>query len=177
MFDAKRLLDQIMQGAQSMVSPPVTTTPASTGPGLLGHPAVSGALGGVGGGLLAGLLMNSKAARKVATYGGAAALGAVAITAYRNWQANKQAAAGANVSAQAATPLDFDRLPAGQQAGHSRAMLAALIAAAKADGQFDAAERQLIREQAAQFDDAQAAAWIQAEIDKPLDVAEVAALA
>lgn len=186
MFNAKQLLDQLLQGAQSMTTPRNTTTQQQGKDGLLSNPAVTGALSGVGGGLLAGLLLSNKKIRKiggnVVAYGGAAALGAIAITAYRNWQANKDQPAATPVqpappTSQQTAALAFDQLPAPQLETHSRAMLAAVIAAAKADGHFDEREKQMIRDQVNQIGDAETVEWVQQEIRKPLDVNQIAALA
>ncbi len=187
MFNAKQLLDQLMQSAQGIAtSQPVPSLQQGKG-GLLGHPAITGALSGVGGGLLAGLLLNNKQVRKVggkvAAYGGAAALGAIAITAYRNWQANKERPANvpaqqtSPVEQQAAAALEFNDMPAEQVENHSRTMLSAIVAAAKADGHFDEREKQLIRDQVNQIGDAETVDWVQQEIRKPLDIDQIAALA
>lgn len=188
MFNAKQLLDQLMQGAQGIATPKHSTTQQQGKDGLLSNPAVTGALSGVGGGLLAGLLLSNKKVRKiggkVAAYGGAAALGAIAITAYRNWQANKEQPASApapqqpsSVEQQAAAALEFDHLPAAQLENHSRIMLAAIVAAAKSDGHFDDREQQMIRDQVNQLGDAETVQWVQQEIRKPLDISQIAALA
>ncbi|MCL2727555.1 MAG: tellurite resistance TerB family protein [Bacteroidales bacterium] len=167
MFNAKQLLNQLVQTKQS----------ANLG-GLLSNPAVTGALGGVGGGLLTGMLLNSRNSGKIAGGIGAAALGGVALNVYKNWQANK------NVPQKQQQPqpsknnaLDFDSMPAAKQDEHSKAMLAAIIATAKADGQFDERERKLIREETDKLNDPQASAWVQQEVNKPLDVKYVAGLA
>jgi uncharacterized membrane protein YebE (DUF533 family) len=193
MFNAKQLLDQFVNTTQGMASPP--TANANSAPqtgigGILNNPAVTGALTGVGGGLLAGLLLGNKKVRKmggkVAAVGGAAALGAIAFNAYRNWQANKNLPTGTPTQSIPQQPqgqpsqqfaLDFDNLSPVQQEGHCRAMLTAMIAAAKADGHFDERERQMIQEQMGKIGDPDATTWVQQEINKPLDVSEIAALA
>lgn len=195
MFNAKEILGQLMQGAQGMAAPgggsALSQGRLSGGLGeLLGNPAVTGALSGAGGGLLAGLFLGSKKARsiggKVALAGGAAALGAMAFKAFRNWQAGRNTAAEPATQAmwqsqqnrQPQQPaLDFNCLPDEQQEDHSRAMLAAIIAAAKADGRFDEREQQMIREQVAKAGDAETAEWVQQEIRKPVDAGRIAALA
>ena len=76
-----------------------TTKPSADSSSLLGN--LSGMLSGKGGAALAGgalgLLLGSKQGRKmggtVLTYGGLAALGALAYKAYGNWQAQQGAAA------------------------------------------------------------------------------------
>lgn len=129
--------------------------------------------------------------------GSVAALGALAYRAYGDWQrnqANQQAQQQAPLAppqpawspgaGAPATPLlasDFAALPAPVQDMHSRAMLKALIAAAKSDGHLDAAERgrvesELQRMQSLQSDPA-LHGWVTAEMQRPLDPAEVAAAA
>lgn len=196
MFNAKEILGQLIQSPQGMTaSQPGAASQGSLLEGiggLLKNPAVTGALSGAGGGLLAGLLLGNKKVRsvggKVAAVGGAAALGAIALKAYQNWQGNRssmqqQAAQGmpANTQVMWKQPqqnvLDFNCMPEQQQEDHSRAMLAAIVAAAKSDGHFDAREQQMIQEQITKIDDAETTAWVQQEIRKPLDAARIAALA
>lgn len=185
MFNARQLLDQLMQNSQGNSGSSSSPGQQHNKGGLFDNPAISGALSGLGGGLLAGLLMNNKKLRKlggsVATYGGAAALGAIALTAYRNWKSNQTSAAGVPAplpaERQSAAALEFDLMPAAQVQAHSRIMLSALVAAAKADGQFDEREKQLIRDQVNQTGDAETVEWVQQEIRKPLDINQVAALA
>jgi uncharacterized membrane protein YebE (DUF533 family) len=163
----KQMLDQLIGGAQSATS-------TISQKGFLNNPMLAGA----GGGLLAGLLLSNKKIRRT---GGTAALGAIAFNAYRNWQAKKNQSAGITPQPQQQPSqkmaLDFGALPPSKQEDHSHVMLAAMVAAAKADGHFDERERQLIHEQTEKIGDANAVAWVQQEIYKPLDVNEIAALA
>ncbi|MDR0795631.1 MAG: tellurite resistance TerB family protein [Tannerella sp.] len=186
-----QLFNQLMQSAQGMVSSTSANLGASqqnTGlSGMLKNPAVTGALSGVGGGLLAGLLLSNKGMRKLATLGGIAALGVIATKAYRNYQANKNQSNSAQMhqdiqqlsqsrqSNQAV--LDFDHAPKANQEELSRALLTSIIAAAKADGHFDDRERQIIREQTEKIDNAEMKAWVQQEIHKQLDINKVASMA
>ncbi len=145
---------------------------------LLG--SLSGLLSGkagaaLGGGAL-GLLLGSKQGRKmggaVLTYGGLAALGAIAYKAYGNWQAQQQGAATG------AQPQTIDRIPPAQAEQHSRAILIALIAAAKADGHVDERERQLIDGEIGKLtQDPALLGWVDLELKKPLDPAAIAAVA
>lgn len=58
---------------------------------------------------------------------------------------------------------------------HSHAILRALIAAAKADGRIDQQEEQLIYAEIKRHtDDPQLQQWLDEEVGKPLDAAEVA---
>lgn len=140
--------------------------------------ALTGFLSGKGGAALGGgaigLLLGSKQGRKlggkVLTYGGLAALGAIAYKAYGNWQAQQQAGAAAP------QPQTIDRIPPAQAEQHSRAILIALIAAAKADGHVDDRERQLIDGEIGKLtQDASLLTWIDLELKKPLDPTAIAA--
>jgi len=186
MFNATQILNQLVQAAQGMIAPAPATAGATTSQqnagttvlgGLLSNPAVTGALSGVGGGILASLLFGNKGGNiggKLVTIGGAAALGTLAFKAFRNWQANNSASTQ-DVKVQPA--LEFNNLSAEKQEAHSRVMLTAFIAAAKADGHIDEREQQMIQSLTDKVGDAETKAWVQQELGKPLDAAQVAALA
>ena len=107
---------------------------------------------------------------KVAMYGGLAAVGALAYKAYGDW---KQQQAGAGAAS--AAPQTFDALPPAEIESHSQAILKALIAAAKADGHVDDREREVIEGEFSRLEAApEVRQWLQAELQKPLDPAEVA---
>jgi len=123
--------------------------------GALGG-GTGGGMGGLAGGALAGglvsVLLGSKGARKLGgkalTYGGLAVVGALAYSAYRNWQA-QQAGQPAPAPVQAGQPLALPppetpfhpaHAPGGENA-LALTLLHAMIAAAKADGHVDADER------------------------------------
>lgn len=140
--------------------------------------SLAGLLSGKGGAALAGgalgLLLGSKKGRKMGgtllTYGGLAAVGAIAYKAYGNWQSQQTANPG--------TPQTIDRVPPAQAEQHSRAILIALIAAAKADGHVDERERQLIDGEIAKLTQDQTLLnWVDQELKKPLDPAAIAAVA
>ncbi len=119
-----------------------------------------------------GLLLGNKTARKIGgqalTYGGLAALGVLAYKAYGNWQSPQAGAPHGE-------PQTLDRQPVVQAEQHSQAILRALVAAAKADGHVDSRERELIEGEFSKLDnDPQLQHWLQAELNKPLDPAEVA---
>ncbi len=169
-MNVNSLLDQLLGAGQSVLSNTLGgQAPAGGKPGHANF-----GTGMLAGGVL-GLLLGDKRVRKFGgkalAYGGAAALGALAFRAYSNWQQQK-AAAGA---APAPQPAQFLPAPAED---HSRAVLKALIAAAKSDGHIDARERGLIEEKLASLaDDPALRSWIDAEVARPLDPAEVAAAA
>ena len=131
--------------------------------GMLGSDFGKGTLAG---GALGLLLGRNKATRKLATYGGLAALGMMAYRAYGDYKAQQGAAV---------QPQTVDRLPPPQAGLHGEAILRALVAAAKADGHLDARERQVIEGEFARIaPEAEVQHWLKAELDKPLDPAEVA---
>ena len=147
-------------------------TDRSAGAGGLG-----GLLSGAGGGAMVasvlGMLLGRKGGSGQAlTYGGLAALGSLAYKAYTNWQANQAAAPQTE-------PQTLDRLTSPEQVEeHTLGILKAMIAAAKADGQIDERENQLINErwknQSGNFVIKQ---WLDQELQSPLDAASVAAYA
>jgi uncharacterized membrane protein YebE (DUF533 family) len=125
--------------------------------------------GAISGGALGLLLGKHKTTRKLATYGGLAAIGVMAYRAYGEY---KQQQGG---FAAGATPQTVDRLPPPQVELHSQAILIALVAAAKADGHIDARERQVIEGEFARLGtDHDMQQWLHAELEKPLDPVEVA---
>ena len=169
-MNAKSLLDQLLGAGQSALS----NLPGNATGGKPGY--ANFGTGMLAGGVL-GLLLGDKRVRKFGgkalAYGGAAGLGALAFRAYSNWQQQK-ATVGAG-TASAAQPAQFLPTPAED---HSHAVLKALIAAAKSDGHIDARERSLIEEKLTSLaDDPALRSWIDAEVARPLDPAEVAATA
>ncbi len=125
----------------------------------------------LGGGAL-GLLLGSKKGRKVGgkilTYGGLAALGVLAYKAYGNWQQNNQ-------TAENNTIRTIDRLPESEADLHSRAILIAVIAAAKADGHIDDREREIIDAEVAKLTaDSELLRFVDNQLQKPLDPEDVA---
>jgi uncharacterized membrane protein YebE (DUF533 family) len=146
------------------------------------------AQGAAVGGVL-GLLLGTRRGRGIGAtalkYGGVAALGALAWKAYQEHQARQPGAApatpagaGAPASPVPATPTSFAALPAPQQEAHSRAMLKALIAAAKADGHMDEREQGLVHAELQRIEaDAATRAWVDTELRRPVEPAEVAAAA
>jgi uncharacterized membrane protein YebE (DUF533 family) len=119
----------------------------------------------------AALLLGNRSIRRV---GGLAALGFLAYKAYGSWRNDRTDA----VSAGAAEPQTLDRISAPEQEHHSRVLLAAIVAAAKADGHIDDRERVLIEEGLSKSAESVGLReWLQSELAKPLDPAEIAAQA
>ncbi|KLD77475.1 tellurite resistance TerB family protein [Xanthomonas hyacinthi] len=168
-------LDQLLQSAQGAAGQAMAKTGTSASAGTASK---SGGLGGMlnadfGKGLLSGgtlglLLGKNRTTRKLASYGSLAALGVLAYRAYGDYKRQQLGAA-------APEPQTLDRLPPLDVEQHSQAILRALIAAAKADGHIDSRERELIEGQFTRLDgDADVQRWLHAELEKPLDPAEVA---
>lgn len=141
--------------------------------------------GTLAGGALGLLLGKNKTTRKLAKYGGLAALGMMVYNTYGEYQRQQAGAAGTTSAATPATPpaalpapQTVDRLPPAQAGEHSQAILQAIVAAAKADGHIDARERALIEaEYARQGLPADVQQWLHTELEKPLDPAHVASAA
>lgn len=168
------LLDQLLgSGQAAMQRKSVGRTPLGKGSGG----TLGGMLSGGGGRSLAtgaiGLLLGGKLARKMGGkalgYGGMAALGVIAYKAFSNWQRQNMA------SSPQGQPRTLDRLPDQEAESHSRAVLRALIGAAKADGHIDDRERRLLHDEIAKLtDDQEVRDWFDAELNKPLDPSEIA---
>jgi uncharacterized membrane protein YebE (DUF533 family) len=172
-MNLQSILNQVLQSAAN-------TQRSDTGKYLTGG-AVGGALG---------LLLGSKRGRgvggKALKYGSVAAIGALAWKVYSDYQAQQKAATsglqpmpGATpaASAYAAAPA-FAALPAPQIELHSQAMLKAMIAAAKSDGHMDERERELVQAEMNRLGaDDGTRRWVEAELRKPIDPADVAAAA
>ncbi|SDS83279.1 tellurite resistance TerB family protein [Pseudomonas granadensis] len=132
--------------------------------GLLG--GGSGGLGGALGGALGG---GSRGRSGGTNYAALASLGMMAYQAYQAWQRSQASAAPQHI------PQTADLLAGPQIEEHSHAVLRALIAAAKADGRIDDSEKHLISSEIGKHtSDPQLQQWLDAEVAKPLDPAEVA---
>jgi uncharacterized membrane protein YebE (DUF533 family) len=166
---AQSMLDQLLKSGLSMLDNQ-GAAPVASGLGL-------GKLGpGVAVGGVLGLLLGTKRGRSMGgaalKYGSVAALGAVAFRAYSQWQAQQAATTPATANA----PVRMvNLLPAPEAEAHSRAMLQAMVAAAKSDGHLDERERGLIDSELLRLlADAGERSWLEVELRRPLDPAEVA---
>jgi len=142
-----------------------------------GNSQLGSFLAGAGGGALAGsvlsLLLGNKHSRElvgnVLTYGGMAAIGAIAYKAYGHWQS--QQTAGAPI----AEPQTIDRLAPAQAEERGQALLLAMVTAAKADGHIDQHERELLSQSITKLGGGAAfEEWLASELDRPLDPGAVA---
>jgi uncharacterized membrane protein YebE (DUF533 family) len=188
MFDAKKLLDQLVgpEGA-ALADQVLGQGKGYLGQGLdaatrgasdmFGADAVAGAkdfvtrnaeglgVGAAAGGLL-GMLLGTRTGRAVGgsalKLGTLAAIGGLAYKAYTDWQGGQQTGA-----APAA-------LPESEQQALAEALIIAMISAAKADGVIDPKEYQTIAGKAAEAGlDAEASAFLEAEMSSPLDIERV----
>lgn len=167
-------LDHLLKSAGATVNGANQTNRGSGIGGALNSDFGRGTLTG---GALGLLLGKNKKTRKLASYGGLAALGMAVYNTYTEYQRQQADTAGLPSARQPAlpTPQTVDRLPAAQASAHSAAILQALVAAAKADGHIDARERELIEgEVARQGLPTEVQRWLHAELERPLDPAEVA---
>lgn len=178
-MDTRSLLDQFLKAGTDMLQGTSANQSSSQQSGGIGDLLSKNSGGLVAGGVL-GLLLGSKKGRKIGgqalKYGSLAALGAVAYKAYNNWQAQQASSGAPGSTSHAPTPLSELPAPAVEQ--HSRAVLCAMIGAAKADGHIDDKERALIDQGIAKItDDPQLLTWFEQELHKPLDPADVAGYA
>ncbi|MDR2212063.1 MAG: tellurite resistance TerB family protein [Pseudomonadales bacterium] len=183
MFDPKQLLNQVLGSSGSGDG----SEGAGTGlrgvgdqvKGKLDSMSGSGgfARGAALGGVL-GLLLGNKSARSgILGYGGAAAVGALALQAYQSYKGGQRPGAPAP---QAAASEPVAALPHTQPAAGGEAfelvLVKAMIGAAQADGHIDAEEqRHLFGEVERLGLDAQAKAYIFDLLTKPVDLASIAA--
>lgn len=138
--------------------------------------------GAIAGGLL-GVLLGGSGTRRLAgsalKIGGAAVIGGLALKAWEDWKSGKSVTtAGGHAALPEAAGTVF--LPDDLEAAEDLAgrLLRAMVAAAKADGHVTPDERARIDEALTKLDlGAEAQLLISTELDAPLDVAHVAALA
>ncbi len=148
--------------------------------------APGGAMGGAMGGAVGqaavvaalGMLLRRGGAGRLMKVGGMAALG---MMAYKSWQAYQARQAGSSAAA-ATTGVQGKAFAApsadAPNEAHEQALLAAMIAAAKADGHVDDNERAQI-EQALRTSDGQPGdpallAWLDVQLKQPLNAAAIA---
>ncbi|MCW8902701.1 tellurite resistance TerB family protein [Sedimenticola sp.] len=152
-MDTRGLLDQLLGAGKSLLNDAGVTNQQG---GVTDY-----GKGAVTGGLI-GLLLGSKTGRKLATYGGLAALGTMA------WRAYSQNRAEASGSA--------PQKPAIDNPAESRAVLRAVLAAARVDGHIDDRERALIDQEVSRHGgDSALRAWMETELNLPLDPRSIAA--
>ncbi len=173
------------------------------GTGALANSGLAGVAGGVAAGGLLGVLLGNKKARKkvgkmaggVVGYGGAAALGALALKAYQNYQAGQQAPqsvpTGQTIPNAAAEPIALpaepppagskflpETAPASDGNPFELALVMAMIAAANADGHIGADEQRIIFERVGELPlDAEEKAFVFDALANPPSLQDIAGLA
>lgn len=184
-MDFKGLLNQVMASGGDMARQAKGSLGQGSGQGGMSD-MTKGAIGGAVGGSLLTMLVGSKKGRKMgkkaAKLGGAAALGALAYKVFNDWQANpgstqaQPAPQEATQSAAVAQPVPQPQALPAPTEQHSMVVLKAMIAAAKSDGHVDDEEKgRIFKAVHAMGASAEVSAFVQQELDKPLDPAEVAA--
>jgi uncharacterized membrane protein YebE (DUF533 family) len=182
MFDPRSLLDQFLGGNTGGGQPGGLGNIAREAQQKLRNSGLNSFGGGAALGGVLGLLLGGKAMRRMAGgamgYGGAAALGALALRAWQNYQQGK--------AAQGVTPGTADELaqvpasqlphalPAADGSPFELLLLRAMIGAAKSDGQIDTGEQQHLFEQVERMGlDAESKAAVFDLLAKPLDLADL----
>ena len=169
MFDPKALLEQVMGGGRTVK-------------GKLDQYSGSGGFmrGAAAGGLL-GLLLGGKGLGKMAggalRYGGAAALGALALKAYQNYQA-KKAATPVSLTPEQFAAMSPDALPHAQPSADGGpfqlVLIRAMVGAAKSDGHIDATEQQRLFSEVERMElDGEAKAYVFDLLSQPVDMASI----
>jgi len=175
-MDAKALLDDLLRAGNDLASQGTEMAARSLGIPEEG-PERDATLSAMGKGAAAAgalaLLLGTGTGRKLTgtalKLGSLAALGGVAYKAYQSWQAGR----GGEI-AEPGTPAG--ELIGAEAEQRSRALIRAMVAAAKADGHVDEAERGRIFEGIARLGlQDSAVELLSAEIDAPSDPAAVAA--
>ena len=176
MFDAKKLLDQMMGAAENIAGKENIDRAKAA---IAGNPGMAKAAG-VG---LAVVLLGTKAGRsvsgRVVKLGGLAAVGGLAYKAYQNWQAKQGVATGTETKELAAPPADslFATKNANEQ-DRARTCLVAMISAAKADGHIDADEqKRIFGRMNEMIAGTEAKAFLMDEMTAPNDIGRVVKLA
>lgn len=185
MFDAKRLLDQVMNSQQGRDLARMAGD-LTSGRGTAASPSGAGRndllKGALGGGLV-GLLLGNKGTRKMLgkgagtalKLGGIAAVGALAYTAYQRHKAGQGAAPTEIAPPPPESRFAPESSPAGAE-GLARGILVAMIQGAKADGHVDADEQRRIFGHIETLElEPEAKAFVMDELAAPADIARVTA--
>jgi uncharacterized membrane protein YebE (DUF533 family) len=174
MFNAKSLLENLT-GGQGVKGLGDKAKGAWDNQSALGKGAIAG-------GLL-GILMTGGGRKLLGTglkVGGAALIGGLAYQAYNDWKNGKDPKAGATGPDALPAPDGTAFLPSDETAAQALSvkLVQAMVAAAKADGHVTPDERARIDEALSRVGlEADAAQLLRAELDAPLDVRRIAALA
>lgn len=176
----QRLLDQTLAASGKGNRQSGGVTGSGVVGQILGSGLGAGLLGGVIGGLLTGK-SGRKVAGKAVKLGGVAAVGALAYSAYQRYRQAQTGVSTAPESFDAGLIEDQGFLPPAADTGVSSALgialIRAMIAAAKADGRIDDAERARIMAQVSEQQlGATEKAFLLDEFARPLDIDAIVAL-
>ena len=178
MFDPKKLLDELLGSQVPGAGGTVRDRAGQAVQMAKDNPLATGAL--------AAVLLGTGAGRQIGgtalKLGGLAAVAGLAYKAYQNYQAGQQP--GANTAGQpellpppADTPFNPAAAPQGEDA-FALAVLRAMIAAARADGHIDDAERRHIADKLKLSGiGGEAEQFLLSELEKPVDVDAIVAAA
>jgi len=178
LFDPKKLLDELLGSQVPGAGGTVRDRAGQAVQMAKDNPLATGAL--------AAVLLGTGTGRQIGgaalKLGGLAAVAGLAYKAYQNYQAGQQP--GANTASQpvllpppADTPFDPAAAPQGEDA-FALAVLRAMIAAARADGHIDDAERRHIADRLKLSGiGGEAEQFLLAELEKPVDLDAIVAAA
>jgi uncharacterized membrane protein YebE (DUF533 family) len=183
MLDPKSLLDQFLGGN---AGGSLRNAGASLKNRLDQQSGSGGFVRGAAAGGLLGLLLGGKGLGKLAGgalgYGGAAAIGALALKAYQDYQRRQpgehQSGMAASLTPEQFANLSPDALPHAQPAADGApfqlVLVRAMIGAARADGHVDAVEQQrLFAEVERRGLDAEAKAFVFDLLSQPVDIGAI----
>ncbi len=177
MFDPKQLLDQLL-GSKVPGTEGTVREKANDAVDLAkAHPYATGAI--------AAVLLGTGAGRKLTgsalKLGGLAAIAGLGYHAYKNYQNGQKPAEEPQISEPELLPppkSDFAPESEAQSPGFALVLVRAMIAAARADGHIDDAERQQILGKVATSGlDPDAAAFLDGELSNPVDLDAIVAAA
>ncbi|MCX7086705.1 MAG: tellurite resistance TerB family protein [Methylococcales bacterium] len=175
-MDAQQILDMLLTSGQQLVNKGKTLAEEQLN--LPENAAdrqtmLDGASKGAMAAGAAALLLGTSVGRKLTgaglKLGSLAAIGNIAFNAFQAWQSQQTAAPVAD----AASPVVELAAPTNEQRG--KALLTAMIAAAKVDGTVDDKEKEMITLQLAKLNLGDSANLFAEELNKPLDIKAVAA--
>jgi uncharacterized membrane protein YebE (DUF533 family) len=178
MKNAKSLLDSLMGSVTELTKGAGIGDLATKAKGAWDDQSTL-AKGAIAGGLL-GVLLSGNARRMLGTgakVGGMALIGGLAYKAWEDWKSGKSAGVDGEVEA-APDGTAFAPIDAAEADDLAARLLQAMVSAAKADGRVTEKERANIGAQLASLGlGNDATAMIEAELDAPMDVGRIAALA
>lgn len=177
MFDAKQLLDQFLGVPVPGTTGTVKDKAGDLAKAAQANPLATGAIAAV----LLGTGFGRRLTGDVLKIGGLAAIAGLGYQAYQNYK-NGSAPAAAGTSPSAAQillpPADsgFSAGSPAQDPAFALVLVKAMIAAARADGQIDGAERSVILDKVRLSGlGAEAEIFLNAELQKPLDLDQLVA--